>query len=85
MGQAFRQQMAGAVVALRLIAWFLVGVVASAILVVVVPPVDVILLLAVATATVAIRVRDRRFGQRSTAMLAGATAFSIYTLVWAWS
>ena len=82
MSQVAQQQVDRNVVVLRLITWFLAGVVVSAIFVVVVPPLEVLLLLASATATVAIRVRDGRFGLRSMAMLMGAVVISIYTLIW---
>ena len=82
MSQVAQQQVDRNVVVLRAITWFLAGAAGSVILVVVVPPLDVLLLLASATATVAIRVRDERFGLRSMAMLMGAVVISIYTLIW---
>jgi len=68
---------------LRLVVWFLGGVVASAALIVVIPPLDLVLLLGVSTAAIATRLRDGEFGPRSTGMLLGLTAFSLYAVIWA--
>lgn len=66
-----------------LIAWFLGGLVASAVLVVVIPPLDLLLLLTLVVANMTIRVRKGRFSPSLAGMVLGVLAFSIYTLVWA--
>jgi uncharacterized membrane protein YccC len=81
--EGIQQQSVRTVLALRMIAWFLGGLFASAALVVVIPPLDLLLLLGLLVATVALRVREGRFSPPVTSMLVGVTAFSIYVLIWA--
>jgi hypothetical protein len=82
MGQLAQQQIGGPVLALRVVAWFLIGLVSSAVLVVVIPPLDALLLVALIVTTVWFRQREGRFTPRLTATLAGVIAFSTYTLTW---
>jgi hypothetical protein len=82
MSQTAQQPMDRTVFTLRVVAWFLVGLLASAALVVVIPPLDAVLLLSLVVVTVWFRLREGHFGPRLAATLFGAIAFSTYTLIW---
>jgi hypothetical protein len=82
MSQAAQQPMDRMVFTLRVVAWFLVGLVSSAALVVVIPPLDAVLLLSLVVTTVWFRLHEGYFGQRLLATLFGVVAFSSYTLIW---
>lgn len=82
MSQVAQSQIDRSVLALRVAAWFLIGLVISVALVVVSPPLIVPLLLALSGTTIALRLRRGRFSQRLASMLLGVVALSLYTLTW---
>ena len=82
MSQVARQQVDRPVRVLRAVTGFLVGLVASAVLVVVIPPLSAVLLVALLVAVGLVRVRTGRFTVGLTATLLGVLTFSIYTLIW---
>jgi len=82
MGQFAQRQIVGPALALQVLAWFLIGLVSSAALVVVIPPLDALLLVALILTTVWFRQREGGFTPRLVPTLAGVIAFSTYTLIW---
>jgi hypothetical protein len=65
-----------------MVAWFLTGLVLSAVLIVVIAPLDLLLLVGLIGAILVQRVVRKTRDPRLVAMLVGALAFSAYTLVW---
>jgi hypothetical protein len=62
--------------------WFLAGVATSTLLIVVIPPLDLVLLLGLLVATILQLVHYRFRNPQVLAMFLGAMAFSLYTLAW---
>ena len=81
MNEGIQQHSVRTVLALRMVAWFLGGLFASAALVVVIPPLDLLLLLGLLVATVALRVKEGQFRTPLASMLVGVVAFLIYALI----